>query len=269
VAYKHLGQFKEAMHWLRQSWSIRKNMNDPAALMEVYNSMGDVYYGLKNYEEALKFTRLYAGIADTIGNTKFIQKSYKDYAKIYAALGKWTLAYQFREKYDEYRYARLDEARAKDFERKEVQFSEGRRQREIVRQQHELKQAASWAKFVSITMLVFLGITFLVMLTVSGSISYYISMMMNQYLPEEQSGLIKGVIASSTILILGIIVIALVIQVYCLRFAMNMGSAIRFADQATFSQSWKDLRNQFRWWGIFSAITGVLSFIFWLIIMMA
>jgi divalent metal cation (Fe/Co/Zn/Cd) transporter len=135
--------------------------------------------------------------------------------------------------------------------------------------QHELKQAASWAKFGSITMLVLLGIMFLSILSLSSTISYYVAMAMAEYLPEEQSGLVKGVLASSTILILGILAISIVIQVYCLRFAMNMGSALRFNDQTTFAQSWKDLRNQFRWWGIFSAIVALLSFMFWLLMMMA
>jgi hypothetical protein len=134
---------------------------------------------------------------------------------------------------------------------------------------HELKQAAAWAKFVSISLLVLLGISFLVILGVGGLISQYTAFIIREFLPEEQSGLVEKVLAYSTVLMLGITAVAIVIQVYCLRFAMNMGRAIRFNDQNSFSQAWLALRNQFRWWGIFSAITGLISLIVWILIMMA
>ncbi len=133
---------------------------------------------------------------------------------------------------------------------------------------HELKQAAAWAKFVSITMLVLFGLFFLLILAVGGAMSTYISMFMRELLPDEQSEMAGKILTYSTAFILGIIAVAIVIQVYCLRFAMNMGSAIRFDDQSSFSLAWQALRNQFRWWGVFSIVTGVVSFVFWLIIMM-
>jgi class 3 adenylate cyclase len=147
VAYKHLDNFAEAMRWLQKSKDIRVELDDQPGLMEVYNGIGDVYLRQKKYEQALEYTGMYGKIAEEIGNEKFVQKSYKDFAKIYAAMGNWERAYEFREKYDEYRYKRLDEARAKDFERKEVLFNDGRRQREIDRQQAELKSAQirAWA----------------------------------------------------------------------------------------------------------------------------
>ena len=147
IAYKHLGAFDEAMRWLQQSLNIRTKLADQPGLMEVYNSIGDVTFGQKKYQEALDYTKRYAQIAEAEGDGKYVQKSYKDFSKIYAALGDWSRAYEYRVKYDEYRYSRLDEARAKDFERKEVLFSDGRRQREIDRQQNELEKAQTraWA----------------------------------------------------------------------------------------------------------------------------
>lgn len=141
VAYKHLENFDEGLRWLKKSLEIRRQLDDQPGLMEVYNSIGDIAFGQKKYQEALDYTQRYAQIAEASGDEKYIQRSYKDFAKIYAALGDFAKAYDFRVKYDEYRYSRLDEARAKDFERKEVIFSDGRRQREIERQQAELKQA--------------------------------------------------------------------------------------------------------------------------------
>lgn len=147
VAHKHLGAFEEAMAWLRKSLDIRLKQDHQPGLMEVYNSIGDVAFGQKKYQDALNYTVRYARIAEAIGDEKYTLRSYKDFAKIYAAMGDWALAYQYRVKYDEFRYSRLDEARAKDFERKEVLFSDGRRQIKIDRQKNELEKAQTraWA----------------------------------------------------------------------------------------------------------------------------
>ncbi len=139
VAFKHLGQYATGVGYLRQSLALRTKQDDQPGLMEVYNSFGDVTYGLKDYGEALRYTELYFAIAQQIGDGKFIQKAYKDFAKIYATLGEYDKAYQYRVKYDELRYERLNEARAQDFERKDVLFSEQKREAQIVQQQHELE----------------------------------------------------------------------------------------------------------------------------------
>ena len=138
-AFKHLGQYATALGYLRQALELRTKQDDQPGLMEVYNTLGDVTYRQGKYEDALRHTERYYTIARQIGDGKFVQKSYKDFAKIYADLGDYTKAYAFRVKYDELRYERLNEARAQDFERKDVLFSEQKRAAEIVRQQHELE----------------------------------------------------------------------------------------------------------------------------------
>jgi class 3 adenylate cyclase len=138
VAHKHLGQFERGMEFLRKAMEVYRKIDDQPGLMTVYNSMGDIQFGLQNQPEALQYTQRYFDIAQQIGDGKFIQKAYKDFAKIYAAMGDYAKAYAYRVKYDELRYERLDEVRTKEFERKEVLFSEGRRQREIERQQSQL-----------------------------------------------------------------------------------------------------------------------------------
>ncbi len=147
VAHKHLEEYETAMQWLQKSLKIRTELDDRPGLMEVNNSIGDVLFGLKKYKDALQYTNRYAAIATEIGDKKYILKSYKDFAKIYAAMGNWPKAYEYRVKYDEYKWELFDEARSQDFERKEVLFNDGRRQREIDRQQQELAQARTrtWA----------------------------------------------------------------------------------------------------------------------------
>jgi len=147
VVHKHLKEFEMAMQWLEKSLKIRTELEDSPGLMEVNNSIGDVYFGLKKYKKALDYTKRYAAIAEESDDKKFILKSYKDFAKIYAAMGDWPKAYDYRLKYDEYKWRLYDENRAKILERREVLFNDGRRQREIDRQQQELAQAQTraWA----------------------------------------------------------------------------------------------------------------------------
>jgi class 3 adenylate cyclase len=147
VAYKHLEDYDRAMSCLRKGLEIQQGMNNPLELMRVYNSIGDVLYGQGKYREALKYTLLYAKIANDTGDKKFRQRSLKDLGKLYAALGDWKKAYDYRVQYDELRWKMMSERQAEDFERKEVLFTDGRRQREIDRQNHELAQAKTrtWA----------------------------------------------------------------------------------------------------------------------------
>ncbi len=147
VVNKHLKEYKVAMQWLNKSLKIRTELEDRPGLMEVYNSIGDVYYGSKKYSQSLDYTHRYSVIAEESGDEKYIWKSYKDFSKIYAAMGNWPKAYEFRKKYDEFRWQRFDEARTQYFEQKEVIFNDGRNEREIDRQKQELAQAQTraWA----------------------------------------------------------------------------------------------------------------------------
>lgn len=142
-AYKHLRQFDKGLYYLGESQRIRAELDDQPGLMETYNTYGDLLFGQRKFKESLRYVDAYYKIADHIKDEKYIQKAYKDFAKIYAALGDYKKAYQYRVQYDELRYKRLNETSARDFERKEMLFSDGRRKREIERQQHliELNKA--------------------------------------------------------------------------------------------------------------------------------
>ena len=146
-AYKHLEDYNRAMNCLRKSLKIQQELDSPLELMRVYNNIGDVLYRQGKYREALKYTLRYAKIAEKTSEKKFIQRSLKDLSKLYAAMGDWKKAYDYRVQYDELRWKMLDERQVEDFERKEALFTDGRKQREIDRQNHELAQAKTrtWA----------------------------------------------------------------------------------------------------------------------------
>jgi adenylate cyclase len=138
VAHKHLGTYDEALKFLTYSLRIRQRYADQVGIMEVYNSIGDVYFRKKEYALALRYTAMYQQVATMIRDGKYEQKSYKDFSKIYAATGDFKNAYLNQVKYDDLRYKRLDEARARELTRREVNYLEERNQREITRKEAEL-----------------------------------------------------------------------------------------------------------------------------------
>jgi class 3 adenylate cyclase len=138
-AYKHLKKYELGLNYLNKALKIQLEINNQPGLMETYNTFGDILYGLGEVRKALAYVEKYFNIAKAIHDEKFEQKGYKDFAKIYAALGDYKKAFDFRVLYDNLRYKRLDESRTKDFERKDVVFSEGRKQREIEQKQHQLE----------------------------------------------------------------------------------------------------------------------------------
>lgn len=137
--YKHEEKYDRALWYLQKSEKLRRVAAEPSELIEVENSLGDVYYAKKEFKKALEKTKDYYERALAIGDKKYIQKGLKDFAKNYAALGQYQRAYDFRTRYDEYRYERLDEVRARDFERREVLFGDRQKQDELDRRKSELQ----------------------------------------------------------------------------------------------------------------------------------
>lgn len=130
--------WKEAESYLRRSLEMREREGNKAGIMEVYNGIADVRRRQKKYPEALEFTQKYYALAQEINDQKFQQNALKDLARIHFALGKYKEAYEYREQYDELRYARFNEERIKTEERREAVYSDNKKKYEIERQQQEL-----------------------------------------------------------------------------------------------------------------------------------
>ncbi len=149
-ALKHQNDYKRAINYLSEAVIINKEIENYSGLMEVYNTLGDVYFNQKNLAKAKQYLDFYFALAETTNDKKYIQKGYKDYAKFYSATGQWQTAFDYRVKYDDYRYTQLDERRAKDFERKEALFSDqkvrldnDKKTREIEKQDADLAKKES------------------------------------------------------------------------------------------------------------------------------
>lgn len=100
---------------------------------------GDVHYRMKDYEVSLDYVQKYYAIAQQNNNSKYIQNAYKDFAEVYAARGDYSLAYDFRVRYDEMRFRYINEKMSGDFARKEALFDDQRKQQQIEQQERELR----------------------------------------------------------------------------------------------------------------------------------
>ena len=129
----------ETESYFRRSLEIREAEGDKAGIMEIFNGIADVRRRQERYPEALDYTNRYYNIALEINDQKFQQNALKDLARIHFKIGEYKKAYEYREAYDELRYARFNEERIKSEERREAVYSDRKKQQEIQRQEQELK----------------------------------------------------------------------------------------------------------------------------------
>ncbi|MCB0519317.1 MAG: tetratricopeptide repeat protein [Saprospiraceae bacterium] len=131
--------WQEAEEYLFRSLEFRQKDGNKKGIAEVYNGISDVRRRQKRYEEALDYTQKYYAIAKEINDEKYQQNALKDLARIHYNLGRYKLAYEYREQYDELRYARFNQERIKTVERREAVYTDNKKKFEIERQQHELR----------------------------------------------------------------------------------------------------------------------------------
>jgi class 3 adenylate cyclase/tetratricopeptide (TPR) repeat protein len=123
-AFKHIGAYPDALRHLERAERIYKDHAYQTGLMEIYNTWGDVLRRMKRLDAAFRYTNTYYRIALDMGDKKYIQRAYKDFSALYASDGNYKKAYEFRVKYDEYRYAKLDENMTRRFAYGEVLYSD-------------------------------------------------------------------------------------------------------------------------------------------------
>lgn len=131
--------WEEAERYLRLALAIREEMNDKSGIMQGLNGIADVRRRQKRFTEALPLTEQYYAIAIEIEDKKFQQNALKDLARIHYNLGNFETAYDYRKDYDELRYERFNEDRIKNEERREIVYSDRKKQYEIDRQKQEIR----------------------------------------------------------------------------------------------------------------------------------
>lgn len=123
-----------ALNYLDTAYQIRQELGDQMGIMEVYNGFGDVYRRQGKFKKALDYTNQYLELAKELNNEKFLQNGYKDLARLYYELGDYKTAYEWRKEYDEFRYDRYNQDRLREFESRDVFYSDQQRQYENERQ---------------------------------------------------------------------------------------------------------------------------------------
>lgn len=127
--------WNETESYFQRSLKIRQAEGDRAGIMEIYNGIADVRRRQQRFAEALDYTNRYYEIALEISDQKFQQNGLKDLARIHFKMGNYKKAYEYREAYDELRYARFNEERIQAEAVRESEYAN----RKIQWQEQELK----------------------------------------------------------------------------------------------------------------------------------
>lgn len=153
VVYKNRGQAWEdrgdkaraarewsaALDWLQRSRQLREAQGLQDGMMALLNAFGDVHRRRGELDRALQYTMACMDLARAAGNTKFIRTAWKDLSRIYALQGRWKEAYEARKEHDDLRWQEFNAKRIQDYERREVQFGDEKKQRLLERREQELK----------------------------------------------------------------------------------------------------------------------------------
>jgi adenylate cyclase len=200
VAYKYRGSMLEdlgqqararqawdlAMDFFDQSLQLVIEYEDLQKQMEVYNGIGDVLRRQEKYSEALDFTQKYLTIADSIDSKRYVYLAYKDLSRLYSDLGDYEKAYKYRKEYDQLKYDVFDAERAKVIQRREVMYSDRKKQIEIERQQQEIKIQDAELKRARVTQYSLIGGTLaLILLALLLYNRYRIKTRANRELAEK------------------------------------------------------------------------------------
>ncbi|MFN0214895.1 MAG: adenylate/guanylate cyclase domain-containing protein [Saprospiraceae bacterium] len=127
-AYKHLKRYPEALKVLRESERILLDLDDQPGLLNTYNTFNDVYSRLNKPKESLRYIKLYAQIADVVGNENYKLSALKDFARAYAQLGDYAKAYDYAKQYNDARFKAMDVKRAQNIETQQALTSVQERQ---------------------------------------------------------------------------------------------------------------------------------------------
>jgi adenylate cyclase len=128
-----------ALDWLQRSRTLREAEGLQDGMMALLNAFGDVHRRRGELDRALQYTMACMDLARAAGNAKFIRTAWKDLSRIYALQGRWKEAYEARKEHDDLRWKEFNAKRIQDYERREVQFGDEKKQRLLERREQELK----------------------------------------------------------------------------------------------------------------------------------
>ena len=154
----------QALDFFEQALEITEALGDKKGQIEVYIGISQVFRNRHDHLSALKYSQKSLGLAEDIGDEKFIQNAYEDLSKGHFAIGNYEQAYVFRQRYDSLLYERLNEQMIRTNAQREVLYSDRQKQYEIVRQQKEIELQEAQLKQAAITQYSLIGGTIALLL---------------------------------------------------------------------------------------------------------
>lgn len=119
---------------------------------------------------------------------------------------------------------------------------------------HNWNTTSKWARFFAILGFVMVGLSLLLVGSVGAAMESIASLSGNMML----SMMMGPMMTYLTVFLVIVSLVQLAYHYYHLRFANDMKKALQFTDQGAFEESWKNLRNHFRIFGIM--VIAVLAF---------
>ena len=90
--YEEKGNFPWALHWFDKCRQLHTELDDPRAEIELYQGLAKTYYGLMDYDEALKYAQKAIGIAKQINDFDGQKTTTETLYKIHEARNEYELA---------------------------------------------------------------------------------------------------------------------------------------------------------------------------------
>ena len=96
IAYRNLGEFKQAIKYHNQDLSIAKELGDKAGEGGAYGNLGNVFDSLADFKQAIKYHNQHLSIAKELGDKAGEGRAYGNLCIAYRNLGDFKQAIKYR-----------------------------------------------------------------------------------------------------------------------------------------------------------------------------
>lgn len=130
-SYSALGQIDKAIEVSFEAIKLRKELGDDYAVTMLKLNLTDCFYEKRDYQTALELAKECEVLAKQQNESELILQNYTSLKKIYYQLGKNELAYQYAEKYINYRDSIFTASNFKTMHELQAKYESEKNEREI------------------------------------------------------------------------------------------------------------------------------------------
>ena len=127
---------QQELERLRNLWN---EASDELRIIQVNNALFEVYLAQNKKQNAFEALNISSSLAEKNESEWYIQRSLEDYSKYYKAIGQYEEALNYSERYNLYRYEKINEKRIQDNEKQAALYLDQKNIREIERKKEDLK----------------------------------------------------------------------------------------------------------------------------------